>query len=376
MVKKTINTNTRSPYRRSPYRRSLYRGSPYGRSPYRGSPYGRSPNRGSPNSESCIYRLYFNGGADVGGKQKIPMWKLAQEILAEKGNLHYRILWKEMEKLGYKSMGKTPWGTLGAELKRRNDIFEKKTMGVYGLKTINSPKANSPKAMKPNAMKPKKIPMWKLAKQILTEQGDLHITALWNEIVKLGYVSKGRSPIETLRYDLNKRSDIFEKKSRGVYCIREPLDAEEEGAQTPRPIPPNLFEGMKIDEDWSFDLDRLRQLREQLGEHEVDKIAKIDEKILHIEMEYELPFIRRNELDELKKLIRDLCFEKDELFDWLKIHQINNPDELVILKQTRDRLGEHEVYKIAEINEKILNLEAEIELARLKEKILDFCDDC
>lgn len=76
----------------------------------------------------------------VSESKKNTMIDLAIQVLTKQNDLHFRTIWIEIEKLGYISPrgGKTPWATLGSELRRRDDIFKKLGKGIYGLHTYKT----------------------------------------------------------------------------------------------------------------------------------------------------------------------------------------------------------------------------------------------
>lgn len=76
----------------------------------------------------------------VSESKKNTMIDLAIQVLTKQNDLHFRTIWIEIEKLGYKTPrgGKTPWATLGSELRRRDDIFKKLGKGIYGLHTYKT----------------------------------------------------------------------------------------------------------------------------------------------------------------------------------------------------------------------------------------------
>lgn len=67
--------------------------------------------------------------------QKKTIADFAVEVLTEQNDLHFKIIWAKIEKLGYipPRGGKTPWETLGSELRRRHEIFKPIGRGIYRL---------------------------------------------------------------------------------------------------------------------------------------------------------------------------------------------------------------------------------------------------
>ena len=59
----------------------------------------------------------------------------AVEVLTQQNDLHCRDILIEMEKLGYRPPrgGSTPLNTLGAEMRRRKDLFQPLGKGIYRL---------------------------------------------------------------------------------------------------------------------------------------------------------------------------------------------------------------------------------------------------
>ena len=65
--------------------------------------------------------------------KKNSMLGYAFKILSKKNDLHFRKIWEEMKILGYISLGKTPWETLGAQLRTKPQIFKPIGKGIYRL---------------------------------------------------------------------------------------------------------------------------------------------------------------------------------------------------------------------------------------------------
>ncbi len=62
------------------------------------------------------------------------MTNWAVKVLTEQNDLHFKIIWGKIEKLGYTSPrgGKTPWATLRTGLSNDNR-FERVGKGIYRL---------------------------------------------------------------------------------------------------------------------------------------------------------------------------------------------------------------------------------------------------
>jgi hypothetical protein len=67
--------------------------------------------------------------------EKNTMTNLAIRILTEQNDLHFRIIWGKIEKLGYipPRGGKTPWATLRTGLSAKPTIFKPVGRGIYRL---------------------------------------------------------------------------------------------------------------------------------------------------------------------------------------------------------------------------------------------------
>lgn len=67
--------------------------------------------------------------------QKKTMTNLAIEVLTEQNDLHFKIIWAKIEKLGYVAprAGKTPWATLGSQMRSKPTIFKPIGKGIYRL---------------------------------------------------------------------------------------------------------------------------------------------------------------------------------------------------------------------------------------------------
>ncbi len=65
--------------------------------------------------------------------KKKTMTDFAVEVLTQQNDLHFKDIWTKIENLGYHSTGKTPWETLGAEMRRRKDLFQPLGKGIYRL---------------------------------------------------------------------------------------------------------------------------------------------------------------------------------------------------------------------------------------------------
>lgn len=67
--------------------------------------------------------------------KKNTMINLAIQVLTEKNDLHYRTIWIEIEKLGYKPprRGKTPWLTLRTQMSSKPENFKPIGNGIYRL---------------------------------------------------------------------------------------------------------------------------------------------------------------------------------------------------------------------------------------------------
>ena len=65
--------------------------------------------------------------------KKKTMADFAVEVLTQQNDLHFKDIWTKIENLGYHSTGKTPWETLGAEMRRRKDLFQPLGKGIYRL---------------------------------------------------------------------------------------------------------------------------------------------------------------------------------------------------------------------------------------------------
>lgn len=67
--------------------------------------------------------------------EKNTMTNLAIKILTEQNDLHFRIIWSKIEKLGYAPprAGKTPWATLRTGLSAKPTIFKSIGRGIYRL---------------------------------------------------------------------------------------------------------------------------------------------------------------------------------------------------------------------------------------------------
>ena len=65
--------------------------------------------------------------------KKKTMADFAVEVLTQQNDLHFKDIWTKIENLGYHSTGKTPWETLGAEMRRRKDLFKPLGKGIYRL---------------------------------------------------------------------------------------------------------------------------------------------------------------------------------------------------------------------------------------------------
>ena len=67
--------------------------------------------------------------------KKKTMADFAVEVLTQQNDLHFKDIWTKIENLGYHPprAGKTPWETLGAEMRRRKDLFQPLGKGIYRL---------------------------------------------------------------------------------------------------------------------------------------------------------------------------------------------------------------------------------------------------
>lgn len=65
----------------------------------------------------------------------------------------------------------------------------------------------------------KKGSMAFLAIQILNKKITLHYTDIWSEIEKLGFLTRGVTPANSLGSELRRRDDIFKKFGKGIYGL-------------------------------------------------------------------------------------------------------------------------------------------------------------
>jgi hypothetical protein len=65
--------------------------------------------------------------------KKKTMTDFAVEVLTQQNDLHFKNIWTKIENLGYHSTGKTPWETLGSEMRRHKNLFQPLGKGIYRL---------------------------------------------------------------------------------------------------------------------------------------------------------------------------------------------------------------------------------------------------
>jgi hypothetical protein len=71
----------------------------------------------------------------VSESKKNTMIDLAIQVLTKQNDLHFRTIWIEIEKLGYKTPrgGKTPWATLCTQMSSKPENFKAIGRGIYRL---------------------------------------------------------------------------------------------------------------------------------------------------------------------------------------------------------------------------------------------------